>query len=225
MYYLYHYFYFILPIIAISIAYFLNWILTSQKVQNLILKYSFIKEKVIILIGISILLFTALKIDIYPTIKLTQRELVRRYEGLNPYYEMPVIANKLNNYLKNKDKVVVFGSEAEFYFYSKNSNATSYLFTYELVKPHHGNLQMQNEMIAQITKNKPRIFIDVEVYTSWLRWDNTPDKLFRWKDQYLKQYRRIGLVEYDMESSEFWWDIPSDFETNKKNVITIYERK
>jgi len=225
MYYRFHYFYFILPIIAISIAYFLNWLLTSPKIERLIAKSFLRREKTIILIGLFIILLTAIKVDIYPTTKYNQRELVRRYEGLNPYYEMPIIAQKLNNYLENKDKVVVFGSEAEFYFYSKNLNATSYLFTYELVKPHHGNLQMQKEMIAQITKNKPKIFIDVEVYTSWLRWNNTPDKLFRWKDQYLKQYRRIGLVEYDMKSSEFWWDIPDDFETSKKNVITIYEKK
>ncbi len=153
------------------------------------------------------------------------RRAVRRVEARNPYYEMPVIAQKIATSLRKEDQLVVFGSDAELYFYLPNKNATSYLFTYEMVKPHKGNISMQLEFIEQVEKNKPKIFIDVDVYTSWLRWDHIPDTLFRWKEKYLENYDRLALVEYDQDTSIFLWEIPDDYQAKLENVIQVYQRK
>jgi hypothetical protein len=94
-----------------------------------------------------------------------------------------------------------------------------------MVKPHKGNISMQLEFIEQVEKNKPKIFIDVDVYTSWLRWDHIPDTLFRWKEKYLENYDRLALVEYDQDTSIFLWEIPDDYQAKLENVIQVYQRK
>ncbi len=227
-YYRFHYFYFVLPFLAMLAAFFLHLLLGSPETKDFE-DATFAKAGTNYRNIVPFLLFITLfayagRYEFLPVSRLDTRQMVRRVEGRNPYYEMPVIAQKMKPLLKPEDQVLVFGSEAEFYFYMHQKNAVSYLFTYEMVKPHPGNIVMQKEYISQAEANKPKLFLDVDVRTSWLKWDKVPDTIFRWKKHFLKNYRRIGVVEYDTDTTLFLWDVPGDYQASKENVIQIYRR-
>jgi hypothetical protein len=228
LYFRFHYFYFILPVLSISASYFVWFWIDDYRLLRLVTHKNKNMRKILKTLTLIFFLFLGIY-GIMKEIPLMAgnnlRRAVRRVEARNPYYEMPVIAQKIATSLRKEDQLVVFGSDAELYFYLPNKNATSYLFTYEMVKPHKGNISMQLEFIEQVEKNKPKIFIDVDVYTSWLRWDHIPDTLFRWKEKYLENYDRLALVEYDQDTSIFLWEIPDDYQAKLENVIQVYQRK
>ena len=225
-YYRFHYFYFVLPFPAIMAAFFLHFMLDRPaaseggKSPQKAVSY---RNLLTFLILIGLFLYAG-KYEFLMPYRFDSRQIVRRVEGRNPYYEMPLIAQKVKPLLKPEDQVLVFGSEAEFYFYVPQKNATGYLFTYEMVKPHPGNLVMQKEYISQAEQHKPKIFLDVDVRTSWLKWDKVPDTIFRWKEVFLKNYRLAGLVEYDMDTTLFLWDVSGDYQPVRENVVRIYSR-
>jgi len=218
-YFRYHYFIMILPLIAISFGFFFNSIIKSTAKFNQTFK-SILLVLIVLISGSYI--FNKTKIYF----KHDTKTLVRKFEGRNPYYEAMIVSDSLNSILKPDDKLAILGSEAEIYFYTKAKPATGYLFTYELVKPHKYNLQMQKEMIGEIEKNRPKAIVYANIRTSWLIYNDVPMEIFSWLDEYLKQYEKIGVIDIGYDTTIYKWhkDVQG-YAPKSKAVLNVYLRK
>ena len=93
---------------------------------------------------------------------------------------------------------------------------------------HDYNLKMQDEMISEIEKNKPKFFVFCNVAFSWLTKPNSPMKIIEWGQKYsAENYDLVGLVDIpDRGLSTFYWnaDAPQHKPTSQ-NSIWIFKRK
>ena len=89
------------------------------------------------------------------------------------------------------DTIAVLGSEPEIYFYSHRHSATGYIYTYGLMEPQKYAQQMQEEMIREIERARPKYFISVAMNDSWLQRPESDPLIFNWANEYIaKNYVR-----------------------------------
>lgn len=130
----------------------------------------------------------------------------RKIYGANPFPESVRIAEYLRRNTSPQDTIAIVGSEPQIYFYSRRRAATSHIYTYALMEGHPFALQMQQEMIAQIEKARPRYLVYVNIYTSWLARPDSNMHLLDWFGKYSAAgYERIGLIDIG-ERTEYFWD-------------------
>ena len=146
--------------------------------------------------------------------------------GNNPFVEAVEIAKFVDQNTNPTDKIAVLGSEAEIYFYTKRTAATGYLFMYDLVSKQPKNVEMQNEFIAEIEKNKPKVMVLSAVYFSWIRNLEAPDSVFKWMDTYTRaHYQIIGVAECLPNSSNYHLNEQlNGYQLPAANYLTVYKR-
>ncbi len=104
--------------------------------------------------------------------------------------EAVVVADYVKSHTSDQDRVAIFGSEPEIYFYSGRHSATGYIYMYPLLEEQKFAVHMQNEMMREVETSKPKLLVvhDNQLTWGWLReWDaNDPKmKIFNWMREYL----------------------------------------
>ncbi|MBX6325126.1 MAG: hypothetical protein IRY93_03710 [Chthoniobacterales bacterium] len=87
--------------------------------------------------------------------------------------------------------------------------------------------QMQEQMIREIERSRPKYLISVVMNDSWLPWPQSDRRIFTWANQYAAQnYDVAGFVNIRKpgESDYFFGEIPPSV-PRLKNYILIYQRK
>jgi len=86
--------------------------------------------------------------------------------------------------------------------------------------------QMQEEMIHEIERARPKYLISVVMFYSWLWRPGSERLIFTWANEYTAQnYAAAGLVNITSTETDYnFGDIPPSVGT-LKNYILIYERK
>jgi len=143
----------------------------------------------------------------------------------NPFAESVKIADYLREHTSREDTIAVLGSEPEIYFYAQRHSATAYIYTYGLMEPQKYARQMQEEMIHEIERARPKYLVSVQMFYSWL-WRPASDWLiFTWADEYTAQnYKAAGLVRMTSTETDYLFgDVPSSVES-LENRILIYRR-
>jgi hypothetical protein len=143
----------------------------------------------------------------------------------NPFAESVKIADYLRDHTSPNDTIAVLGSEPEIYFYAQRHSATGYIYTYGLMEPQKYAGQMQEEMIREIERARPKYLISVVMFYSWLWRPGSERLIFTWANEYTAQnYAAAGLVNITpRETDYFFGDVPQSVES-LKNYILIYER-
>jgi hypothetical protein len=147
--------------------------------------------------------------------------------GVFPFPETLEVANFIKSRPHSKDdKIAVFGSEPQIYFYSQMRSATSFIYTYPLVENQPFAMQMQQEMIEQIQTNKPKFIVVAKTRDSWMLKPGCVTLIFQWAETYFHEhYRQIGLVEIFKEQGEVVYHWDSDVSPQKpESWIMILER-
>jgi hypothetical protein len=147
--------------------------------------------------------------------------------GLFPFPETLEVADFIKSRPHSKDdKIAVFGSEPQIYFYTRLLSATSFIYTYPLVENQPFAMQMQQEMIEQIQTNKPKFIVVVKTRDSWMLKPGCVKLIFQWADTYFPEhYRQVGLVEILKEQGEVVYHWDSDINPQKpESWIMILER-
>ena len=147
--------------------------------------------------------------------------------GANPFPESIEIAKYLRENSTSEDKIAVIGSEPQIYFYSNRRAATGYIYTYALMEDHPYAIKMQGEMINEIESAEPKYMVFVNVLTSWLRTEKSNDMIFKWFLQYIKHYRKVGVVDIigNDRTDYYWGDEASGYEPKSKLWLAVFERK
>jgi Dolichyl-phosphate-mannose-protein mannosyltransferase len=127
--------------------------------------------------------------------------------GGNPFNKAQEISKYISSHTGDTDKIAVLGSEPEIYFYANRTAATGYLYTYPLVENQPYNKFMQQQMIAEIEKNKPPYLIYCDVSLSWLTQQSSPRDIFDWVFKYTQEhYTTVGIVDFSENTWSSYWD-------------------
>jgi len=155
-------------------------------------------------------------------------ESARALYGVNPLAEAAEIGREIDRRAAPDDRIAVIGSEPQIYFYARRRAATSYVYMYPLMEPQPFAARMQDDMIAQLEKERPRFLVLVNVDTSWSRRPDSSLKLLDWAARTADEsYRMIGLVEMTPgePSRSVWGDAAAGATPRARAYAAVFERK
>jgi hypothetical protein len=123
------------------------------------------------------------------------------------FVECQEIGNYIRLHSTPEDRVAVFGSEPEIYFYAQRHSVSGYIYMYDLVRDQPYAPAMQREFTNDVETLKPRFLVLVQVGTSWMPWPKATEPFMDWIKRYPGQfYDLIGLAEVDQTNSAYFWD-------------------
>jgi len=148
--------------------------------------------------------------------------------GPNPFPEVVEIARFLKDQASPTDRLLVFGSEPEIYFYTELPAATKYIYTYPLVERQPYAAQMQAEMMDQVERARPEYCVSLNVARSWVPAAGAPDEIFKWWSAYRQEnYDLIGVADIlDMNRTIYvWGDSAHNYKPTSRVWIGVYRRR
>jgi hypothetical protein len=156
------------------------------------------------------------------------RELSRTMYGNNPFIEAVDIGKYIHDRTDANDRIAVFGSEPEIYFYADRKAATGYIYTYALMERQAFASKMQAEMIREIESAHPRYLVFVKIDHSWLVTPGSDQRIFGWAAQYVDRcYDLVGVADIFSEAeSKIAWDAEARaYEAQSDNLVYTFRRK
>jgi hypothetical protein len=159
---------------------------------------------------------------------MTPREVSRELYASNPFPESIEIADYIKRHTTKNDRIAVLGSEPQIYFYSDRVSATGYIYTYGLMEKQPYALKMQQDMIHEIEKVRPKYIVLVQVLTSWLARPDSEGLIFSWSQKYCQErYDRVGVVEIFSPTwtDSTWGDEAGDYAPSASSFVLIFKRK
>ena len=198
-----HYFITLLPAVSILIGIITDWLSFRSA--------AFFKTEYARFIGVAVFIAAtgaAIASERTYLFEESPVKLSRTVYGANPFPESLEIARFIESRSARTDRVAVFGSEPQIFFYAKRHSATGYIYTYTLMESHSYALRMQQEMIREVESAEPKFIVVVKIATSWLMRSESEKYILLWLNGYIRdKYRLVGAV--DIISSDmtiYKWD-------------------
>jgi 4-amino-4-deoxy-L-arabinose transferase-like glycosyltransferase len=144
-----------------------------------------------------------------------------------PFVESVRVAEYLREHTTRNDTIAVLGSEPQIYFYSDRHSATGYIYTYGLMETQKYASQMQQEMIREIERARPKFLISVVMPDSWLQRPESERLIFTWANEYAAQnYTVAGFVNMVApgKTAYYFDNVPQSVPQLGKYIL-IYQRK
>jgi hypothetical protein len=144
-----------------------------------------------------------------------------------PFVESIRVAEYLREHTTRNDTIAVLGSEPQIYFYSDRHSATGYIYTYGLMETQKYASQMQQEMIREIERARPKFLISVVMPDSWLQRPESERLIFTWANEYAAQnYTVAGFVNMVAPGkTDYYFDNVPQSVPQLGKYILIYQRK
>ena len=145
----------------------------------------------------------------------------------SPFGESIRIAEYLREHTSPSDTIAVLGSEPQIYFYSDRHSATGYIYGYGLMEAQKYASQMQQEMIREIERARPKFLIFVVMPDSWLQRPDSERLIFNWASEYAAQnYTVAGFVNMaTSDKTDYYFGTVPQSVPQLGKYILIYERK
>jgi hypothetical protein len=159
---------------------------------------------------------------------LTPREVSSATFGSNPFPETLEIARYIKDHTSGNDRIAVFGSEPEIYFYADRLSATGHIYMYGLMENQPHAERMQVDMIREIEAARPKYVVMANVQASWLIRPSSPRILMNWERNYVQeQYDLVGVVDIvDFNTTRYLWDEKAAGYTPVSDAyLTVFKRK
>jgi hypothetical protein len=148
----------------------------------------------------------------------------KRY-GLTGFPESIKIAEYIKLHTNPEDRIQVFGSEPQIYFYSDRKSASKYVYMYQLTEKQKYNSIMKEEFYNDINRVNPKIIVFYPFIWSWGAGDLS---IIDWADRFLKQnYYLIGIADL-VSNNDIrikWLEELKLYKRQSDNIIFILERK
>jgi len=154
-------------------------------------------------------------------------KLCRKIYGANPFPESIEIAKYIEARSLATDRVAVFGSEPQIYFYAKRHSATGYIYTYNLMESHEYSLIMQKEMIKEIESLKPKFIVAVNIDTSWLIRQESEKYIFGWFNDFIREYYSlVGVADIISPDKTVyrWKDDVKNYNVQSGYHLLVFEK-
>jgi len=107
----------------------------------------------------------------------------RKLYDWNPFPESREIAAFIAERSRPEDRIYIFGSEPQIFFYAERRSATRYIYAYPLTMPGPGVEERQRQVLAELVRDPPRFIVSIFSRKSLLEEESTPRVL------------RAGLLE------------------------------
>jgi len=144
----------------------------------------------------------------------------------NPFLEAVEVAHYLQDHTTPSDRIAILGSEPEIFFYSKRRSATGYIYTYPLMEKQKFARQMQQEMIAEIERAKPKYLVMLTNAPSWLRRPDSDLTIFNWEQATVRSGWVVeGIADIGPYGTSYAWGADAQtYRPKSKDTITIFRR-
>lgn len=157
-------------------------------------------------------------------------QLLRQVYGLNPFPESKVIADKLNTMMKPEDKLAVFGTEIQMYFYTNKISPSRFAGSGALLEfPIAKADDWQKEFINDVEKANPRFLVFFSHPISWLANPKVNNLIFPWFDKFsAEKYNLIGYADMYDNMTNYVWAPNIDLVNSppkSQYKIFVFERK
>jgi len=158
--------------------------------------------------------------------KMSPAQASRSTYGLNPFPESIELGRFIRENTQENDRIAVFGSEPQLFFYSGRRSATGHIYMYPLMEGHEFALEMQSEMIREIKENRPEILIFVKVPTSWLVRADSHRRVFEWFQGYqAANYSLAGVAELSGLEGVYRWGPDVNWPPRTDLWVALFKRK
>ncbi len=146
--------------------------------------------------------------------------------NVNPFVEAVEVGNYLQEHTAPSDRIAILGSEPEIFFYAKRKSATGYIYTYPLMEHQKFAHRMQEEMIGEIERAKPKYLVMVGSAPSWLKRNDSDLTIFAWVQAEVQRgWVAEGVVDIAPEGTTYVWGAEAQrYRPRTKNVIMVYRR-
>ncbi|MFT3782923.1 MAG: glycosyltransferase family 39 protein [Nibricoccus sp.] len=158
--------------------------------------------------------------------KMSSEEIIQEIYHGNPFNETVKVADYIERHSQKNDKIFVFGSDPEIYFYSKRRSVTNFIYLYPLLENQPYATLMQRTLILDLEANNPRYF--VEVHLNELQPDAEQlHPLYLWKSHFLSTYYRpVFMVDrYSGNNYMIRYDAVLKYKSREGNYIALWELK
>jgi 4-amino-4-deoxy-L-arabinose transferase-like glycosyltransferase len=217
-----HYFVTMLPILAI-----LAGVATNSATQFFSERKSLSSVKSLPVIATIVFLICSVVIMRFYFFKATPAQASRSLYGLSPFPESLEIAAYIKNHTTKDDRIAVLGSEPQICFYADRKSATGYIYMYPLMEPQPFASKMQQDMIHDIEKTRPKYVVYVDVASSWVQTSESDTTIFRWAQTYIGgHYRIAGFIEMlpDGNYQSVWNDASRNSLSVSTEKLYVFER-
>ena len=122
---------------------------------------------------------------------------------------MPVIAAYVSRHSTPDQRVAIWGSEPELYFYTRRHAASGHIYLYSVLERQPFATLLQKELCREIETAKPEFFVLVHMPKSlWIATSAVDQSTVTWLDSYLSSYYRpVGLVDIvSPRRTDYRWD-------------------
>lgn len=223
MYFRGHYFVMLLPAVAMA---------AGCGVRAAELRLSAVKDARIAACCAFLLLGAAISYSLYQErasfFVSTPQQVSRAWYGANPFPEAQRIAGYLKAHTFPGDRIAVFGSEPEIYFYADRLSATGHIYMYGMMENHPFTERMQAQMIGDIEAARPKYIVAVNVDASWLVRQSSLRTVLIWGEQYLQRlYDPVGVMDIiDADTTRYLWDDKAvGYTPRSSSFVTVFKRK
>lgn len=216
-----HYFILLLPFVSIVAS-----VCIVVYLERAIQRYGIILGSIVIIV---LMIFTLWN-NSYYYFRGVPQELTNKMYGMNPFDSMQYIARIVQERTQPSDRIQVFGSEPELYFYTQRKSSSGFLYMYPLVESASSVTRtLQGKFIQEVERNHPKIIVFCMFPFSWLVADErTATPLFQWIDCFLNQYYKpFFLLEYADDTIivyEQEGDISKRLQSENLKIV-IYEHR
>ena len=212
-----HYYIFIMPFVALIAAYSIV-LLGRGKTIGKTFNFHFEEISTTAILFLIILPFSE------QFSKTPQEMSLYVYGYTDPFYEAPLVAQKLASVTKPEDKVFIAGSEPEILFYAKRKSATRFVITYPLNITTRVRETYQNEVVKSLVETPPKAIVYSTREHSGLWNEGSPRTFIDYLKNILQKNYKIAGAYVWRRTEGFWLNNPQKSELENASYI-LYVRK
>lgn len=146
------------------------------------------------------------------------------YGTANPFYEAPLVAEKLAAVTNEGDRVFIAGSEPEILYYAKRLSVSRFVITYPLIIETPKRLDYQKEIISEIEGEKPAAIVYSTKQHSGLWNEESPREFIDYLTDLINdEYEMIGGYVWELNKG-YWITKFEEGDLSKASLI-LYKRR
>jgi len=158
--------------------------------------------------------------------EISPERLTKAINGDSPFNEAPAIGDYLREHTAASDRVVIFGSEPEIFFYADRKSATGYIYMYPLMEHQPFAARMQKEMISEVERANPKYIVYVTSDYSWLAKPDSNRDVLAYADKKIDSgYRVDGVIDELPGGTVYTWGPDAErYQPKSRSVIFVFRR-
>jgi hypothetical protein len=149
--------------------------------------------------------------------------------GTYPFPESIELARYIEERTSPEDRIVVFGSEPQIYFYTHLRAATRFLYLGEIFRSPQYASEMLAQMRTEVTNLNPKFLVFSSRFDPQdPRWrDGSSAAFFAWMTEYAERhYERVGVIEISrVRPSLYRWGEAARTPPASRHWLMVYQRR